>query len=212
MSFFLLQFCLLTPVFALDTIQVLALFKGKAVIKIDDERYTLSVGETSPEGVNLVAADSDNAVLIVNGKKKTYPLGGSISIGTQFNKADEKTAQAMADRGGMFFIQGSANRHPIRFLIDTGASAIVMNRNQAKRMGIDYRLKGKEILVSTASGTATGYLVKLDSVKVGEINISNVDAIVNDSGFPEVVLLGMSFLSRVEIEREGTLMRIKKKY
>ena len=204
--------CFAAPVLAIDTIQVLALFKGKAVIKVDGERYTLSTGDTSPEGVKLVTADSEKAVLEVNGRKKFYLLGSSMSIGTKFRVPEEKMIQAYADSRGMYHIQGSINGYTMRFLIDTGATTIAMNEVQGKRLGIDFKLSGKQIFVSTASGVTKAYAVNLDAVKIGEIKINNVQAVIIEGGFPTEVLLGMSFLGRVQIEREGNLMRIKKKY
>lgn len=210
--FFLIQGCFAAPVFAVDTIQVMALFKDKAVIKVDDERHTLSIGDTSPEGVKLVAADSETAVLEVDGHKKSYPLGSAMSIGTKFRVPEERMARAYADSRGMYHIQGSINGYTMRFLVDTGATSIAMNEVQGKRLGIDYRLEGKQVFVSTASGMSKAYAVNLDVVKIGEIKINNVQAVIIEGGFPKEVLLGMSFLGRVQIEREGSLMHMKKKY
>jgi len=210
--FLFIMCCFVAPVLAIDTIQVLALFKGKAVIKVDDERYTLSIGDTSPEGVKLVTADSEKAVLEVNGLKKSYPLGNAMSIGTKFRVPEEKMVQAFADSRGMYHIQGSINGYTMRFLVDTGATVIAMNEVQGKRLGIDYKLSGKQIFVSTASGVSKAYGVNLDVVKIGEIKINNVQAVIIEGGFPTEVLLGMSFLGRVQIEREGNLMRMKKRY
>lgn len=208
----LIQFGFTTPVVAVNTIQVVALFNGKAVVKIDNLRHILSVGESSPEGVKLISADSENAILEVNGRKKTYNVGNAVSIGTRFSKPAERVVQAFPDSMGMYYVQGSANGYPIKFLIDTGATAIAMNSAQADRLGIDYKLIGDQALVSTASGIAKAYTINLNKVKVGEIELQNVRAMVIDGGYPKEVLLGMSFLSRVSVEREGNRMRIKKKY
>jgi len=206
-----LQFGFVSSVMAVSSIQVMALFNGKAVIKIDASRHTLSVGQSSPEGVKLISADSERAVLQVNGKKKTYRIGHTVSIGTQFAKQSELVVLVYPDSMGMYFVFGSANGYPIKFLIDTGATTIAMNSTQAERLGIDYRLIGKQTMVSTASGTAKAYAVNLKKVKVGEIEVSNVKALVVDGGFPREVLLGMSFLSRVSIQREGRQMKLKQK-
>ncbi|NOX42760.1 MAG: TIGR02281 family clan AA aspartic protease [Gammaproteobacteria bacterium] len=208
----LIQLSFVTPASAVNTIQVMALFNGKAVLKIDKVQHTLSIGDTSPEGVKLVSADSEKAVLEVDGQKKTYKMGNAVSIGTQYSKPTERVSQAFADRHGMYFIQGSANGYPIKFLIDTGATSIAMNSVHADRLGIDYKLIGKQGLVSTASGIAKAYSITLNKVKVGEIELRNVAAVILDGGFPTEVLLGMSFLGRVTVEREGNLMRIIKKY
>ncbi len=208
----LIQLGFTSPVAAVNTIQVVALFNGKAVVKIDNSRHILSVGESSPEGVKLISADSENAILEVNGRKKTYNVGNAVSIGTQFSKPAERVVHAFPDRMGMYYVQGSANGYPIKFLIDTGATTIAMNSAQADRLGIDYKLIGDQALVSTASGIAKAFTINLNKVKIGEIELQNVRAMVIDGGYPKEVLLGMSFLSRVSVEREGNRMRIKKKY
>lgn len=210
--FFLLMLIISMPVLAINTLQVVALFKGKAVIMIDDKRHTLSIGQTSPEGFTLISADSDRAVIEYKGKRKTYPLGNSVAIGTQFSKPAEKTVQAISDNYGMFHIQGSINGYPVRFLVDTGATLIAMNEVVGKRLGIDYALTGEPSYVSTASGVAKAYAVRLKYVKVGEIRVNNVRAVIIEGGFPTEVLLGMSFLGRVQIERDGNIMRLKKRY
>jgi len=209
---FLIQWFASMPALAVNTIQIMALFNGKVVIKVDKERRTLAVGETSPEGVKLISADSEKAVLEMSGHKKTYKMGNAVSITTQFSKPTERVSQAYRDSQGMYYIQGSANGYPINFLIDTGATTVAMNSTQAERLGIDYKLVGREGLVSTASGVAKAYSITLNKVKVGEIELRNVDATVIDGGFPTKVLLGMSFLGRVTVEREGNVMRIKKRY
>ncbi len=208
----LIQLGLTTVVAAASTIQVMALFNGKAVVKIDNSRHTLSVGESSPDGVKLISADSEKAVLQVSGKKKTYRVGNAVSIGTQFNEPVERVVQAFPDKMGMYYIQGSANGYPIKFLIDTGATTIAMNSAQADRLGIDYKLIGDQALVSTASGIAKAYTINLNKVKVGEIELQNVRAMVIDGGYPKEALLGMSFLSRVSVEQKGNRMQIKKKH
>jgi aspartyl protease family protein len=203
---------LVLPVFsavAVDNIQVLGLFKNKAVVKIDGTRRTLSVGEVSPEGVELVSADSTSALLEINGERNTYPLGGLMSIGG-YTKPTQRQVQIFPDNRGMYFTQGSINGYPIHFLVDTGATTIAMNASHARRLGISFKFDGKPQMLSTASGLTQGYLVKLDKVKVGELEVRNVEAVVIDGGFPTEVLLGMSFLSKVHLERDGRVLRLRK--
>ena len=71
-----------TPVsaVAVTQIEVQALFGGKAIVLIDGQRRMLSQGETSPEGVKLINADSKQAILEIDGKKKSYMPGGAISL------------------------------------------------------------------------------------------------------------------------------------
>jgi aspartyl protease family protein len=113
---------------------------------------------------------------------------------------------------GMYTTVGSINSLPVDFLVDTGASVIAMNAGHARRLGIDFRLSGQPTMVGTASGITQAYRVILDTVSVGEISARQVPAVVIDGAFPVQVLLGMSFLGQVEIQREGALMRLKKRH
>jgi aspartyl protease family protein len=99
----------------------------------------------------------------------------------------------------------------VTFLVDTGASTIALNSATAKRIGIDYT-KGRPGMATTASGYTRVYSVKLDSVKVGEIVLRNVDAGVIDGPQPETPLLGMSFLNALEMKRDGDKMELTRRY
>jgi aspartyl protease family protein len=112
----------------------------------------------------------------------------------------------------MYRVQGEINGHPVRFLVDTGATLIAMNSGDARSMGIDYRLKGQPMVVNTASGQARAYRIKLDAVSVGSITVRNVEAAVVDGDSPDHVLLGMSFLGKLDLERSGSVMVLTQKY
>ena len=100
---------------------------------------------------------------------------------------------------------------PIRFTVDTGATLVALPFREARRLGLDYR-KGQPVAMSTANGSAFGYRVKLDTVRLGEVTVNGVDAVIMDGeGLPEA-LLGMSFLKRMDIRREGEIMTLTKRY
>ena len=112
----------------------------------------------------------------------------------------------------MFQTTGSINGLPVQFLVDTGASSVAMNSAEARRLGIDYRVVGEETRVATASGIESAYAVNLERVKVGEIQLHNVAGVVIDGAQPQQVLLGMSFLGQLDMNNEGTVMTLRKKY
>ncbi len=194
---------------AVDSIRILGLFSGKAVVQLDGRQRLLRAGQTSPEGVMLVSANAREAVLEVNGKRDTYTLGIHISSSYAAPEGRELSVQIWPDAMGMYTVIGSINGFPVRFLVDTGATAIAMNAAEAKRLGIDYRVVGKPGMASTASGVVKSYGVMLDRVKVGDIQLRNVRAGVIDGSHPRHVLLGMTFLSRVEMARQGQLLELK---
>lgn len=200
----------LSEVAARDVL-VVALFKDKAVLRIDGVQRTLRVGEASAEGVRLLAADSDQAVLEVDGKRDSYRLGSHTRYSA--NTPTERPAvQLWRGADGMYTTSGSINGRSVQFLLDTGATLVAMNAQDAKRFGIDYLRSGAVAMVSTASGVERAYQVSLDSVRVGPIQLRNVEAVVLDGPFPAITLLGMSFLKRVEMENRGSMLVLRQKY
>lgn len=197
------------PATALDIV-VVALFKDKAIVTIDGTRRVLNAGDVSPEGAKLIKANSDEAVFEINGQRETFGLGAH--IGTSFTAASSREVQIFPDPAGMYTTTGSINGHLINFLVDTGATNIALNSNHAKRLGIDFRYTGKKGYVETASGVEEAYGVILRTVKVGEIELRDVQATVIDGDFPSDVLLGMSFLGRVDMQRVGTTLTLRKKF
>lgn len=194
---------------ALDIV-VVALFKDKAIVTIDGTRRVLTPGEASPEGVRLISANSDEAVIEVNGQREKFALGSH--IGSSFTAASSREVQIFPDAAGMYMTTGSIDGHLINFLVDTGATTIALNSSHAKRLGIDFRYTGKKGFVETASGVEEAYGVILRTVKVGEIEMRDVQATVIDGDFPSDVLLGMSFLGRVDMQRVGKTLTLRKKF
>lgn len=206
-SFFLLP----TVCLAVDKITVNGLFQDKAVVTIDGKQRVLRKGKASPEGVLLIEADSKRAILEVDGEQNTYTLG--TQIGSTYKKpTDGKKLIIAPGPGDMYRISGSINGFTTKFIVDTGATLVTMNSNVAKRVGIDYKLIGTESEVYTASGKDKMYIVKLKRVRIGDIELRDVQGAVLEGNFPVETLLGMSFLGRLDMKREGRLLEIQKKY
>jgi len=197
------------PVQAAKSVVVQALFPGKAVIMIDGQRRVLAVGDTSPEGVKLIAADSRKAMLEIHGQRKEYTPGSAISF--NFKKPETLQEKLFANDRGMFLTVGSINGQSVRFLVDTGATSVAMNKSQAKKLGVRYRIEGEPATASTASGFVRSYRVRLKSVSLGKIKRNNVEAMVIDGNHPGPILLGMSFLRGLKIEKNGDVLLIKQK-
>jgi aspartyl protease family protein len=195
-------------VHAVESIEVQALFPGKAMLLIDGETKVLAVGQTY-SGVKMISADSKVAVLEIDGEQKNYTAGSAISM--SYKKLEHIREQVMADTYGMFFTHGSINGHSTRFLIDTGATFVAMSAVDAKKLGIQYRMDGERTQTSTASGLASAWRIKLRSVKLGQLEQKNIDAIVIDGQFPQEVLLGMSFLERLKVTKEAGKMTLEQK-
>jgi len=195
---------------AAPDVRVVGLFSGRAVVQVDGRQAVLRVGEVGPQGIRLLSADSESAVLEIDGETVEARLDGRVSA--RKREAPVQEFQVWRNTQGMYTTVGSINGLPVSFLVDTGATQVALNSAQARRLGIDYRVIGTEAAVTTASGVEKAWVVKLDSVKVGELEVRNVGAVVIDGPQPETALLGMSYLGRLEITNSGQLMTLRKKY
>lgn len=189
-------------------VSVVGLFKDKAIVSIDGGKpRTLSTGQTVG-GVKLVAADSDSASFDVDGKRRTLGMGQSFAGGTASD--GHPSVSLTADARGHFAAAGTLNGYPVTFLVDTGATAIAISAAEARRIGLDYR-SGQAVNVGTAAGVMPAWRVKFNTVKLGGISVNQVDGMVVESGL-NVPLLGMSFLNRMEMKRDGQTMTLTQRY
>ncbi|WP_373188232.1 TIGR02281 family clan AA aspartic protease [Halopseudomonas sp.] len=191
-------------------VRVVGLFSGAAVVNIDGQRHMLRVGKPGPQGVELVAADSSTATLRINGQTRQLSLQRDYSDG--FAAVERKQVTVGRTAGGHFRTVGSINGQNVQFMLDTGATSVAMNSFQAQRLGIDYRLTGVPIMANTASGQEKAYRVMLDRVKVGDIELTNVEGIVLEGSFPIEVLLGNSYLSRIRMIDNGETLILESRH
>jgi aspartyl protease family protein len=192
-------------------VNVVGLYSGKAVLMINGGApQTLAVGQTK-SGVKLVAADSQNATLLIEGKTKVLAMGQGSSVTATSDSSSSAPVSLYATSGGQFFGNLIANSTSLKFVVDTGASTVALNSADAKRAGIDY-LKGDKDTASTASGQVQAYRVKINTLKIGTIVLHNIDAAVIEGSYPEVVLLGMSALNRLDMKRDNSVLTLTKKY
>jgi aspartyl protease family protein len=190
--------------FAIDKVEVQGLFSNKAVLLIDGQRHILKVGDTSPEGVKVVSANSRGAVLEIDGKQQEYKLGNTVS--TEFKRPDTIKESVYRNSSGMYLATGLINGRSVRFLVDTGATTIAMNSQHARQLGIRYELVGKPVTVTTASGVEKAYKLYLKNVRLGRIVEDNVEAVVLEGSHPATILLGMSFLKRLNVKQDDSAM------
>ena len=152
-------------------IVILGLFNEQAVVEVNKKRHLLKSGETSPEGVKLIAANSREAILEIKGQRETFVLGDH--IGGHFTAAPEQPKVSLWPVNGMYLTAGTINGYSVDFLVDTGATTIALNAATAKRLGIDYH-RGQKVGLRTASGYEVGYKISLDYVQIEEIKLYHV--------------------------------------
>ena len=189
-------------------VRALALFKHKAVLEINGKRRTLKAGDESPEGIKLLDANSSRAVVQINGQRRDLKLNSKITTGHEKIK---NTVQLFPGDGGHYFVDGLINGNSIRFLVDTGATTIAINKHMAKKIGLLYKVDGQKGFVETASGTATAYGVRFSTVQIRSIKLKNIPGTVIDGSFPSIALLGQSFLNRLNLRRDGLMMELSER-
>lgn len=198
-----------SPAFATD-VALAGVMGSKALLMVDGRGpETVAVGQVF-SSVKLLSLQGDQVVVEVDGRKRPLRIGQQVAGGTGgAGEGGDKTILT-ADGAGHFVATGAINGGAARFLVDTGATMIAIGASEARRLGIDAS-KGQQGVASTANGQTVVTKVRLDSVRVGEITLLNVDAAVHQNELP-IILLGMSFLNRVEMLRDGSTMTLKKRF
>jgi aspartyl protease family protein len=198
-------------------VSVAGLFPGKVLLSVDGGApRSLAAGQKSPEGVTIVAVGADTVTLEYAGKRRALRMGESFSTTGMAAPAAAPAAPGgdivlAADSRGHYMTVGAINDRAVRFMVDTGASVVWISAEVASRVGIDYR-SGQPILVNTAGGTRNAFAVRLPSVRVGSVTLTDVDGAVGEgAGTGEMGLLGMSFLSRLSMTRDGNQLRLSHK-
>lgn len=190
-----------TTVLAVDDIAVMGLIADKAILKVDGKHRVIHIGESTVEGVRLIsiAEDRRNITLAIDGIEKRYRLG----VGTNTGGG---SAKIIADNSGMYRANGKINGKPIPFIVDTGATYVSLSKKQAAQLGISYQKSNKTGKAETANGLVDIYIVTLDKVELEGVTLTNIEAAIHEGEFPNAVLLGMSFLNKVKMNREGNIL------
>lgn len=181
---------------------------ARAVLVIDGGApRTVKVGERTPEGIRLVAVEGGHAVIERDGRQHRLRLGARAI------QTDPRQPAAMtlyADARGHFSSEAVVNGVRIPFLVDTGATLFFLGASDAGRIGIDFK-KGAPMTAQTAAGTVQVWRVRLDRLQLGTLTLHDVDAAVFENDLP-VALLGMSVLNRMEMQRQGNTLILRKRF
>ena len=180
------------------------------MLVIDGKAKNVGLGSTV-DGVKLISVTGNDATVEVQGKRVALRLGGAqVNLGGKASEGGGNQIVLTMESGGHFLADGAINGKVVRFVVDTGATTVSLGQSDADRLGIDYK-NGQRGYVSTANGAVPAYRVSLTSVRVGDVQVYNVDATVLPAAMP-VVLLGNSFLGRFQMKRENDRMTLDKRF
>jgi aspartyl protease family protein len=179
-----------------------------AIFAIDGgEPKAVKVGQKW-SGITLLSVERTQATVEIEGKRRVLQIGQHHRASVPVNSKPKVTLAA--DGRGMFFAEGQVNGLPVRFMVDTGATFVSISAREARRLGIDFH-RGRPVLMQTANGRVMSYLVTLDRIKVGDIEFSGVEGVVGEQDMP-YALLGMSFLNRLQMQRDGASMTLIQRF
>jgi len=193
---------------ATASVEIVGLFKDRAVIRTQRGEELIRVGQTSANGVKLLFADAQKARVQYQGK--TFDLSLSNRVGSAFQEAAVRSVSVNMDQSGSFRVNGSINGNPANFLVDTGANVVALSGKTASALGINYQI-GETGKVVTAQGEVDAKNITLTEVSVGGVKAHNVAATVIEGNYPMEILLGMSFLSEVSMKNEGGVLTLSQR-
>jgi len=194
-----------------QSVALAGLLGSKALLVIDGgQPHSLAVGDTY-QGVKLVSLSGDQAQVEMAGKRQTLRLGGApASVGSSGAEAGGSRIVLSADSRGHFMTQGQINGRSATMMIDTGATNVSLSVAQAQQFGLDYK-KGSPMGISTANGVIAAWRIKLERLRVGDVTLYDIDAVVSDGAMP-YVLLGNNFLGRFQMNRNNDQMVLDKRF
>jgi aspartyl protease family protein len=182
----------------------------QALLVIDGQPQAVAVGATV-KGVRLLSLSATQAEIEIGGTRRTLTLGaGPVRVAGGNGGGGGREIVLTAGAGGHFLTAGAINGRAANFMVDTGATSVAMGQVDADRMGIDYKNSTRRGFAETANGRVPAYGVTLTSVRVGDVEVANVEAIVLPAAMPHI-LLGNSFLTRFQMKRENDVMRLEKR-
>ena len=192
-------------------IRLIAAGSNTAVIEIDGERLVLNGENPVADDVTLISSTGDEVIIQVKDQLVTLTTEDDAALIFEGNNSQpdnsSNSAVLWATSSGFFFANGIVNGNSMKFLVDTGADIVTFSSVQANQLGIDYS-RGKDGYASTASGIATLKTLSLDSLNIEGITLYDIPISVVQGQFPEVPLLGGTFLNQLNMSRIGNRMEL----
>ena len=208
LAFVLSSIFLVPGAAAAQAVALSGILGSKALLVVDGSAPRGVAAGESHQGVTVVSVGRDDAVLEIDGARRTVRLGEApVSVGA---RGGSQRIVLAGDSRGHFVSQGQINGRTMQFMVDTGATTVAIGQPDAERMGLNYK-KGQPVRMTTANGVAQGWRLKLDTVRIGDVQVYGVDAVVTPQSMP-YVLLGNSFLTEFQMTRHNDQMVLEKRH
>ncbi len=112
------------------------------------------------------------------------------------------------NRQGHYVVTGAINGRQVDFLLDTGATDVVVPSDLAEAIGLEYGRPGRAM---TANGPITVYDTRIADLAIGAIHLRNINASINPAMPGGAILLGMSALGQIEFTQQGQTLTLKQR-
>lgn len=196
---------------AAQSVALQGMLGNRALLMVDGGAPKAVAPGDSWQGVKVLSTQGDQATVDAGGRRFTLRVGEApASVAGAPPPRGGNRIVLNAGSGGHFLAEGSINGRSAYFLVDTGASVISMGAADAERLGIDYK-GGQPVGLATANGTALGWRIKLASVRIGDVEVREVDAVVGQQAMP-YILLGNSYLGRFQMRRDNDQMVLERRF
>ena len=206
---FSVALALLSPMLAdaQSAVALAGILGSKALLVVNGSAPRgVGAGE-SHQGVKVLAVGKEEAVVEIDGARRSLRLGEApVSVGSA--SAGKRVVLA-ADSRGHFINTGQINGQHMQYMVDTGASMVAIGKPDADRMGLTYQ-SGQPVRMSTANGVTQAWRIRRNSVRVGDVEVFGIDAVVTPQPMP-YVLLGNSFLGQFQMTRTNEQMVLEKR-
>ena len=194
-----------------QTVTLQGMLGNQALLIVDGKPPKAVAPGDAHAGVKVLSTTSDQAVVEVAGQRHVLRLGEApASVGATGVPPRGTRIVLSAGSGGHFLANGPINGRAAHFVVDTGATFVSMGAADAQRFGVDWKA-GQVGSAQTANGVMPAWRVKLASVRIGDVEVFDVDALVSQQPIPSI-LLGNSFLNRFQMKRDHEQMVLERRY
>ncbi len=193
-----------------QTVTLQGMLGNRALLIVDGKAPKAVAPGDTHAGVKGISTSGDAAVVDVAGRRQVLRLGEApASVGAGGAGPRGSRIVLTAGSGGHFMASGAINGRVAQFVVDTGATFVAMGAADAQRFGVDWKA-GQVGSVQTANGVMPAWRVKLASVRIGDVEVFDVDALVSQQPIP-AILLGNSFLNRFQMKRDSEQMVLERR-
>lgn len=201
---------------AQTSVTVSGVMGDKALVSVNGAAPRVVRPGESVAGVRLVGVGPQGVEMLVDGRRHVLAIGQGVHAPITASGAEGAASAGgrvvlTADGRGHFAAAGTVNGLPVRFMVDTGASLVCLPSSIARQAGINLA-EATPVVINTANGRARAQRVVINSLKLGRISVSLVEALVVEDAALSQPLLGMSFLNRTNMLREGDTLVLTQRY